>query len=63
MDLSNALIYGDKLCCGSPDIADAKLKFSSSKSGSSWISEVRAFFSIFILSMNFFFLIHNVFPY
>ncbi|EXB70693.1 DNA2-like helicase [Morus notabilis] len=40
MDLSNALIYGDKLRCGSSNIADAKLKFSSLRSGSSWINEI-----------------------
>ncbi|PON87540.1 hypothetical protein TorRG33x02_167180 [Trema orientale] len=40
MDLSNALIYGDKLCCGSSDIADAKLKLSNSKFGSWWINEI-----------------------
>ncbi|XP_062097786.1 DNA replication ATP-dependent helicase/nuclease JHS1 [Humulus lupulus] len=40
MDLSNALIYGDKLCCGSSDIANAKLKFSSLKFGSLWIQEI-----------------------
>ncbi|EXB40724.1 hypothetical protein L484_007307 [Morus notabilis] len=39
MDRSNALIYGDKLRCGSSNIADAKLKFSSLRSGSSWINE------------------------
>ena len=43
MDLSNTLIYGDKLRCGSSTIADAKLSFSSLRSGSSWIKEVRAF--------------------
>lgn len=62
MDLSNALIYGDKLRCGSSDIADAKLKFSSLKSGSLWINEVRAFSSIFILRW-IIFLIHDVYPY
>ncbi|KAL5560584.1 hypothetical protein UlMin_036795 [Ulmus minor] len=40
MELSNALIYGDKLRCGSSDIADAKLKFSSFKCGSSWLNEI-----------------------
>ncbi|BBG97197.1 DNA replication helicase, putative [Prunus dulcis] len=40
MELSNALIYGDRLRCGSPEIANAKLDFSSSKSRSSWIQEV-----------------------
>ncbi|XP_061997380.1 DNA replication ATP-dependent helicase/nuclease JHS1 [Rosa rugosa] len=40
MELSNALIYGDRLRCGSPEIANAKLNFSSSKSHSLWIKEV-----------------------
>ncbi|KAH7525256.1 hypothetical protein FEM48_Zijuj06G0205800 [Ziziphus jujuba var. spinosa] len=40
MELSNALIYGDKLRCGSSDIADAKLKLSSLKLGSSWLKEI-----------------------
>ncbi|GAV87672.1 Cas_Cas4 domain-containing protein/Dna2 domain-containing protein/AAA_11 domain-containing protein/AAA_12 domain-containing protein [Cephalotus follicularis] len=40
MELSNVLIYGDRLRCGSPDIANATLKFSSSKSCSSWLKEV-----------------------
>ncbi|KAL6651284.1 hypothetical protein ACP70R_010209 [Stipagrostis hirtigluma subsp. patula] len=32
MDLSNSLIYGDRLCCGSVEIANAKLKFSGRES-------------------------------
>ncbi|KAF3447603.1 hypothetical protein FNV43_RR12790 [Rhamnella rubrinervis] len=40
MELSNALIYGDKLRCGSSDIADSKLKFSSLNSVSSWLKEI-----------------------
>lgn len=28
MELSNSLIYGNRLCCGSLEIANAKLKFS-----------------------------------
>lgn len=45
MELSNALIYGDRLRCGSPEIAHAKLIFSSSKSHSWWIKEVKAFYN------------------
>lgn len=41
MELSNSLIYGDKLRCGSSEIAHAKLNISSLKSGSSWIDGVR----------------------
>lgn len=41
MALSNALIYDNKLRCGSPDISNAKLKFSSIMSGSSWLNEVK----------------------
>ncbi|XP_057995142.1 DNA replication ATP-dependent helicase/nuclease JHS1-like isoform X2 [Hevea brasiliensis] len=40
MELSNALIYGDRLRCGSPEIANRKLKFSRLKSCSSWLNEV-----------------------
>ena len=28
MELSNALIYGDRLRCGSPDVANAKLEYT-----------------------------------
>jgi DNA replication ATP-dependent helicase Dna2 len=47
MELSNALIYGDRLCCGSSEIASAKLSLSSLKSCSSWLREVKAFFPLF----------------
>ncbi|XP_048233494.1 DNA replication ATP-dependent helicase/nuclease JHS1 isoform X3 [Ricinus communis] len=40
MELSNSLIYGDRLRCGSSEIANAKLKFSSLKSCSSWLREI-----------------------
>ncbi|XP_059451094.1 DNA replication ATP-dependent helicase/nuclease JHS1 isoform X1 [Corylus avellana] len=40
MELSNALIYGDRLRCGSPEVANAKLQFSSLKSCSLWLKEV-----------------------
>ncbi|XP_044494174.1 DNA replication ATP-dependent helicase/nuclease JHS1 isoform X2 [Mangifera indica] len=40
MELSNALIYGDRLRCGSPEIADAKIEVSNLKSCSSWLKEV-----------------------
>ncbi|XP_050237570.1 DNA replication ATP-dependent helicase/nuclease JHS1 isoform X2 [Mercurialis annua] len=39
MELSNALIYGDRLRCGSSDIANAKLEFSSLKLHASWLKE------------------------
>ncbi|CAK7349266.1 unnamed protein product [Dovyalis caffra] len=41
MELSNALIYGDRLRCGSSEIANARLKFSSLQSCSSWLKESR----------------------
>lgn len=41
MDLSNALIYGDRLRCGSTEIANAKLGFSTLKSGIAWVKNVR----------------------
>ncbi|KAK7256275.1 hypothetical protein RIF29_29716 [Crotalaria pallida] len=40
MDLSNALIYGDRLRCGSSEIADAKLEFSGLKCGFPWLEDV-----------------------
>ncbi|XP_040968451.1 DNA replication ATP-dependent helicase/nuclease JHS1 isoform X1 [Gossypium hirsutum] len=40
MELSNALIYGDRLRCGSPEIANAKLKFTKPISCSSWLKIV-----------------------
>lgn len=40
MELSNALIYGDRLRCGSAETANAKLELSSSKLCSSWLKEV-----------------------
>lgn len=42
MGLSNALVYGDRLRCGSPEVANAKLKFSRpNASCSSWLKAVR----------------------
>ncbi|CAA6669719.1 unnamed protein product [Spirodela intermedia] len=40
MELSNALIYGNRLRCGSPDIANAKIKISSAEPLTSWLKEV-----------------------
>ncbi|KAI3905112.1 hypothetical protein MKX01_017358 [Papaver californicum] len=40
MELSNALIYGNRLRCGSSQVANAKLRFSSLKSRTSWLKEV-----------------------
>ncbi|KAI3719214.1 hypothetical protein L6452_20109 [Arctium lappa] len=40
MELSNALIYGNRLRCGSPDVANAKLEYTSSTSLSSWLKKV-----------------------
>ncbi|XP_028798856.1 DNA replication ATP-dependent helicase/nuclease DNA2 isoform X2 [Neltuma alba] len=40
MDLSNALIYGDRLSCGSTEIANAKLEFSTLKWGLPWLKNV-----------------------
>ncbi|XP_058104199.1 DNA replication ATP-dependent helicase/nuclease JHS1 isoform X2 [Magnolia sinica] len=40
MELSNALIYGNRLRCGSGKIANAKLEFSSAKHIMSWLKEV-----------------------
>ncbi|CAL0302859.1 unnamed protein product [Lupinus luteus] len=40
MDLSNALIYGDRLRCGSSEIANRKLEFSDLKCGFPWLEDV-----------------------
>ncbi|KAL4378954.1 hypothetical protein GQ457_02G021680 [Hibiscus cannabinus] len=40
MELSNALIYGDRLRCGSPEIANAKLKFTKPISCTPWVKAV-----------------------
>ncbi|MED6121097.1 hypothetical protein PIB30_027033 [Stylosanthes scabra] len=40
MDLSNALIYGDRLRCGSSEIANAALEFSNLKCGLPWLEDV-----------------------
>lgn len=40
MELSNALIYGDRLCCGSPEIANAKLNLTKLDLCSSWLQTV-----------------------
>ncbi|KAJ8438484.1 hypothetical protein Cgig2_008971 [Carnegiea gigantea] len=41
MKLSNALIYGDRLRCGSPGVENAKLKLLNGKPTSSWLKEVK----------------------
>ncbi|KAM7277423.1 hypothetical protein ACFE04_019289 [Oxalis oulophora] len=40
MELSNALIYGNRLRCGSPEVANATLRFSTTLSCSTWLSKV-----------------------
>ncbi|KAF8379125.1 hypothetical protein HHK36_028554 [Tetracentron sinense] len=40
MELSNALIYDNRLRCGSCEIANAKLKFSDPKIITSWLKEM-----------------------
>ncbi|KAG6496118.1 hypothetical protein ZIOFF_043966 [Zingiber officinale] len=40
MELSNALIYGNRLRCGSSEVADAKLKLSCSKPVTLWLQEI-----------------------
>ncbi|KAK4791943.1 hypothetical protein SAY86_022378 [Trapa natans] len=40
MELANALIYGDRLQCGSLDVANAKLEFSQLKPCKSWLTKV-----------------------
>ena len=40
MKLSNALIYGDRVCCGSPHVEYAKLKLLNGRPVSSWMKKV-----------------------
>ncbi|KAK6140588.1 hypothetical protein DH2020_025671 [Rehmannia glutinosa] len=40
MELSNALIYGNRLRCGSAEIENAKLKYRFSASASAWMMKV-----------------------
>ncbi|XP_073140812.1 DNA replication ATP-dependent helicase/nuclease JHS1 isoform X2 [Henckelia pumila] len=40
MELSNALIYGNKLVCGSPEIGSAKLRYRCSLSAPVWLMKV-----------------------
>ncbi|KAK4414336.1 DNA replication ATP-dependent helicase/nuclease JHS1 [Sesamum alatum] len=40
MELSNALIYGNRLRCGSTEIENAKLKYKCSASAPAWLMEV-----------------------
>jgi hypothetical protein len=53
MDLSNALIYGDRLRCGSSEIANAKLEFSGLNCCLPWLEDVRILFQIHIILMLF----------
>jgi len=47
MDLSNALVYGDRLRCGSVEVANAKLEFSGLSCDLPWLEHVRSFFFFF----------------
>lgn len=40
MELSNALIYGNRLVCGSPEIGSAKLRYRCSLSAPVWLMKV-----------------------
>ncbi|KAL1535834.1 DNA helicase [Salvia divinorum] len=40
MELSNALIYGNRLRCGSTEVENAKLKYMSSASSPAWLIKV-----------------------
>ncbi|KAG5034881.1 hypothetical protein JHK87_009791 [Glycine soja] len=42
LDLSNALIYGDRLRCGSFEAANAKLEFSGLNCGLPWLEDLAA---------------------
>lgn len=39
MELSNALIYGNRLRCGSSEVENAKMKYTGLTSGPTWIKE------------------------
>lgn len=39
MELSNALIYGNRLRCGSSEVENAKIKYTGLPSGPTWIKE------------------------
>lgn len=43
MELSNTLIYGNRLTCGSGEVANARLNISNVKSFPSWLNEVMIF--------------------
>lgn len=45
MELANTLIYGNRLRCGSSEIANSTLKLSSSKYISPWLEEVGNIFN------------------
>lgn len=49
MDLSNALIYGDRLQCGSPDVKSAKLNLLEPGSMTVWLKEVIALIRAYFL--------------
>lgn len=40
MELSNTLIYGNRLRCGSSEVENAKIKYTGLPSGPKWIKEV-----------------------
>ena len=49
MELSNALIYGDRLCCGSAEVANATLVLSTSSSNLPWLRKVSVLLSLYVL--------------
>jgi len=62
MDLSNALIYGDRLRCGSVEVANAKLEFSDLSCDLPWLEHVRFFLyldSYYIIDGGLLFLLLN----
>lgn len=40
MELSNALIYGNRLQCGSPEIENSKLTYRGAASAPEWLNQV-----------------------
>lgn len=61
MELSNALIYGNRLCCGSTEVANAKLEYTSSTTSSSWLKTVILIIQYISLSVEVFCNLFNMF--
>lgn len=70
MELSNALIYGNRLRCGSSEIADAKLEYLSNEPVALWLKEVnlsykylRSVLKLYVYSLYIMLLLCSIFPF